>query len=139
LIWIRRGRRRGKQPALLRAGCLLVMRVFFLFTDVMVRHSNTTRHLGNPAVSSREIRGFPTPPRDGCGFIWLSVYGLESRVSTALVNVPHRYIIRRPGKKVKFFHGKMYLFFSSFLCKIKKLNSISKKEKDIFDRNLLIT
>ena len=24
---------------------------------------------GNPAVSSQEIRGFPTPPRDGCGVI----------------------------------------------------------------------
>ena len=24
---------------------------------------------GNPAVSSMETRGFPTPPRDGCGFI----------------------------------------------------------------------
>ena len=28
--------------------------------------------VGDPAVSPLEIRGFPTPSRDGCGFIQLS-------------------------------------------------------------------
>ena len=28
-----------------------------------------TGRAGNPAASSPDTRGFPTPPRDGCGFI----------------------------------------------------------------------
>jgi hypothetical protein len=38
---------------------------------------------GNPAVSFLEIRGFPTPPRDGCGFI--SFPFLTGKQGTSLV------------------------------------------------------
>ena len=39
---------------------------------------------GGPAVSSAETLGFPTPPRDGCGFIQLSV--LDRKAGQSLTN-----------------------------------------------------
>ena len=69
----------------------------FLFTavifDTLREHE---RQVGNPAVSSQEIRGFPTPPHDGCGFTNFLLRP-KSEVYAHQMSLSFIYIIRHGG------------------------------------------